>query len=173
MDRILKRAKSGDDEAFYSLFHSYEQDIYKMAYVYVNNETDALDIVQETAYRSFRSIKHLKHERYFKTWLIRIAINCSIDFLRKNKRLAYVEPEKNAYYFKTEEVDIDVTLTIQNLIGKLDEMEKSMILLKYYEGFTFEEAAEILTIPLGTSKSILYRAVEKLREDLQKEDFYE
>ncbi|SFC46546.1 RNA polymerase sigma-70 factor, ECF subfamily [Alkalibacterium subtropicum] len=173
MDKILKRAKKGDSQAFYTLFHSCEEDIYKMAYVYVNNQTDALDIVQETAYRSFKAVKHLKDGRYFKTWLIRITINCAIDHLRKNQRLTYVEPEKNGYYYQAPVHQTDLSLTLKSLISKLDEMEKSMVLLKYYEEYTFKEAAELLDIPSGTAKSILYRAIDKLGKDLQEEDFYE
>lgn len=77
----MKKAQKGNDEAFLKLFQEYEKDIYRTAFVYVKNQEDALDIVQETAYRSFKSIKDLKEPKYFKTWLIRIAISCAIDIL--------------------------------------------------------------------------------------------
>lgn len=93
MQNLVKKAQKGDDGAFYALFHQYEQDIYRMAFVYVKNQNDALDVVQETAYRSFKSIKTLKDPSLFKTWLIRIAVNCSLDVLRKRKAVGRLLPE--------------------------------------------------------------------------------
>ena len=84
---LIKKAQKGNDKAFLTLFQEYEQDIYRMAYIYVKNQNDALDVVQETAYRSFKSIGTLKEPRYFKTWLMRIAISCSLDILRKRKNV--------------------------------------------------------------------------------------
>ena len=77
MLNLIKKAQKGNDKAFLTLFQQYEQDIYRTAFVYVKNQSDALDVVQETAYRSFKSIKDLKEPKYFKTWLIRIAISCA------------------------------------------------------------------------------------------------
>ena len=57
MDKLVRRAQKGHDAAFLTLFQQYEAYIYRMAYVYVQNENDALDIVQETAYRAFKSIR--------------------------------------------------------------------------------------------------------------------
>lgn len=86
LDLVLK-AQKGDDKAYLALFQQYEQDIYIMAFIYVKNQSDALDVVQETAYRSFKAIKYLNEPKYFKTWLIRIAVNCSLDLLRVRKKL--------------------------------------------------------------------------------------
>ena len=77
--RLVKKAQKGNDKAFLKLFQKYEEDIYRMAYVYVKNENDALDVVQEVAYRSFKKIDTLKNPEYLKTWLIKIAINCSLN----------------------------------------------------------------------------------------------
>ena len=57
--RLFKKAQNGDDEAFLKLFQTYEKEVYRIAYIYVKNEEDALDIVQETAYRSFKNFNSL------------------------------------------------------------------------------------------------------------------
>lgn len=90
---LIKKAQKGNDKAFCTLFQQYEQDLYRIAYVYVKNQNDALDVVQETAYRSYKSIKTLKEPTNFKTWLVRIAISCSIDLLRKQKKCRSNEAE--------------------------------------------------------------------------------
>lgn len=83
----MKKAQKGNDKAFIKLFQQYEKDIYRMAYVYVNNKDDALDIVQEVAYQSFKKINTLKNPEFFKTWLMKITMNCAINLAKKNKKV--------------------------------------------------------------------------------------
>ncbi|MGO4182088.1 sigma-70 family RNA polymerase sigma factor [Paenibacillus sp. TAF43_2] len=163
MIRLVEKAQKGDDNAFLKLFQKYEQDIYRMAYVYVKNKDDALDIVQEVAYRSFKKIDTLKKPEYFKTWLIKISISCAIDCLRKNNKVVQLRPEHEELIDPYVEI-IPLSLTLDQLLDELNEDEKSIVILKFYEDYSFKEIAEMLNIPLGTSKSILYRALDKLRK---------
>jgi RNA polymerase sigma-70 factor (ECF subfamily) len=170
---LVKKAQKGNDNAFLTLFQKYEQDIYKIAFVYVKNQNDALDVVQETAYRSFKTIKNLKEPKYFKTWLTKIAINCSLDFLRKQKKVVQLKPELEENLSGDVNEDIDQEITVRDLIECLSEEEKSVVILRFYEGMTFKEVSETLDIPLGTAKTILYRALNKLRNNLKGDGFYE
>ncbi|WP_316569028.1 sigma-70 family RNA polymerase sigma factor [Neobacillus sp. YIM B06451] len=169
---LIKQALKGNDKAFLTLFQQYEQDIYRTAFIYVKNQSDALDVVQETAYRSFKSIKNLKEPKYFKTWLIKIAISCSIDLLRKQKKVVQLKPEYEEFIPVDDKDDIDLEITIRDLIELLNEDEKSMIILRFYEGLTIKEASEVLDIPLGTAKTILYRALGNLRKKLKGDGVY-
>jgi RNA polymerase sigma-70 factor (ECF subfamily) len=132
-----------------------------------------LDVVQETAYRSFKTLKNLKEPQYFKTWLIRIVINCSLDFLRRQKKVVQLKPELEENLSGDINEDIDLEVTIRDLIERLNEEEKSVVILRFYEGLTFKEVSETLDIPLGTAKTILYRALDKLRNNLKGDGFYE
>ncbi|MEK4628719.1 sigma-70 family RNA polymerase sigma factor [Solibacillus sp. FSL R7-0682] len=163
-ERLVKKAQKGNDKAYLTLFQQYEADIYRMAYVYVKNKDDALDLVQEVAYQSFKKIGTLKNPEYLKTWLMKITINCSLNLLNTNKK---VIPLSLGFEVITgaEDEDIALTLSLQELIDTLKEDEKSIILLKYYDDRTLKEISEILDIPLGTAKSILYRALDKLRQN--------
>lgn len=163
---MVKKAQKGNDKAYVKLFQQYEVDLYRMAYVYVKNRDDALDVVQETAYLSFKRIHTLKEPAYFKTWLTRIAIHCSIDLLRKRQKVVQLEPGYEQFMGSTDE-DIPLSLSLQDLIDRLSEEEKSLVLLKFYNDHTFKEIAEILEIPLGSAKSILYRALGKLRNQMK------
>ena len=173
MLKLIKKAQKGNDKAFLTLFQQYEQDIYRTAFVYVKNQSDALDVVQETAYRSFKSIKNLKEPKYFKTWLIRIAISCAIDLLRKQKNVVQMKPEYVEFISGDVNEDIDLEMTVQDLIERLNEDEKSVIILRFYEGLTIKEISDELDIPLGTAKTILYRALDKLRKNLKGDGVYE
>lgn len=142
-----------------------------MAYVYVKNSDDALDVVQETAYKSFTQIKTLKNPEYFKTWLIRITINISLDFLKKQKKIVYLNTEHTESLSANPE-DASLQITLESLMERLTEQEKSIVLLRYYADQTMSEIAKTLDIPIGTVKTVLYRALNKLRTQMTREDIY-
>ncbi|OEC02415.1 RNA polymerase [Lysinibacillus sphaericus] len=171
LERLVKKAQKGNDKAYVMLFQQYEADIYRMAYVYVKNKEDALDLVQEVAYQSFKKISTLKKPEFFKTWLMKITINCALNLINKNKKVIPLNSNLDML-MRTEDEDIALTLSLNNLIDTLQEDEKSVILLKYYDDRTLKEISEILDIPLGTAKSVLYRALDKLRQNLKEVDSY-
>ncbi|MEL3963088.1 sigma-70 family RNA polymerase sigma factor [Lysinibacillus endophyticus] len=166
LDRLVKKAQKGNDKAYLLLFQQYEADIYRMAYVYVKNKEDALDLVQEVAYQSFKTIRTLKKPEYFKTWLMKITINCALNLINKNKKIIPLNLDFEVLT-GSEDEDIALTLSLHTLINTLKDDEKSVILLKYYDDCTLKEISELLDIPLGTAKSILYRALDKLRQNLK------
>ncbi len=166
LERLVRKAQKGNAKAYLKLFQQYEEDIYRMAYVYMKNQDDSLDIVQEVAYQSFKKISTLKNPEYFKTWLMKITINCALNLINKNKKVIQLNPDFEVIDWSQDE-DIDLSLSLHELMDTLQEDEKSIILLKYYDDRTFKEISEILDIPLGTAKSVLYRALDKLRQNLK------
>ncbi len=147
-------------------FSGISEEIYRIAYVYLKNREDALDVVQETAYKCYKNIGKLRDRRLFKTWAVRTAINCSLDRLRKDSRLIRLDDAAEPAEPHDLEGEALSRITLTDLMERLEPLEKSMILLKYEYGLTFAEAAEFLKIPLGTAKSVCYRAVSKLKEGL-------
>jgi RNA polymerase sigma-70 factor, ECF subfamily len=172
INRLVKKAQKGDDRAFIKLFQHYEEDIYRMAFIYVKNENDALDIVQEVAYRAFKKIETLKDPHYFKTWLIKIAINSSLNVIKKRKKIVHLKPEYEELIY-VEEHDPLLSITLQELLEQLNVEEKSVVILRFYEGYSFKEIAETLEIPLGTAKTTLYRALSRLRKHFEEADLCE
>lgn len=172
INKLVKRAQKGDESAFLSLFQEYEKDIYRMAYLYVKNKHDALDVVQETAYRSFKKISTLKNPDVFKTWLIKIATSCATDMLRRKRKVIHLNPEFTEIIDSSDK-DLPLSLSLQDLLGTLNESEKNIILWKYYYGYTLQEISEIEGTPLGTVKSVLYRSLARLRKQIRRADMYE
>lgn len=171
--KLVKKAQKGDDDAYITLFSEYEELIYRIAYLYVKNEEDALDVVQETAYRSFKSIRSLKQAKYFKTWITKIAITCAIDILRKNKRTIFIDDYKGDFEtMEDKTTEITTSLSLMELLKLLQDDEKTILILKYYQEYTFSMISEFLDMPLGSVKTILYRALEKLRIE-EKGNLYE
>lgn len=152
---------------FLSLVNENQEQLYKMAYSYVKNKEDALDIVQECVYKAYISYDKVKNTRYEKTWLIRILINTSIDFINKNKKIvsldmSYVENMGDA---KSENVLTKVIL--EEALDKLNEKQKTVLILRYFEDMKLEDIASILDAPVSTIKSILYRALNEMKVNLK------
>ncbi|MBT2765833.1 sigma-70 family RNA polymerase sigma factor [Paenibacillus sp. ISL-20] len=169
LHKLVKKAQKGNDKAFLELFQQHEESIYRIAYMYLKNKDDALDVVQDTAYQSFKSIDSLREPQYFKTWILKIAINRSIYILRQRKKSIPLPPEYTEQQVASScEEDIPLSITLQELLDELDTHEKSVIILKFYQGYTFQVISDMLELPLGSTKTILYRGLSKLRKSLKR-----
>lgn len=155
------------ENEFEELFRKYKTDIYRIAYTYVNNQADALDIVQETAYQAYISKDKVKDVSKIKSWLLKIAVNKSKDLLRKNKPIL-LEDLSSLDTVEMKEID-NLSMFIEDL-KSLSTSEKNIIILKIYFEYTFEMISEEIKAPVSTVKSSYYRALEKLK---YKEGFYE
>lgn len=140
------------------------QKLYRLAYSYVHNENDALDIVQESAYRAIKSARTLKQPQYVGTWLYRIVVNQAITHLRKQNVLPVELDESSA---EVEDTYADTDL--QEALNRLDVKDKTVVVLRYFEGLQLNEIAEVLEEKENTVKSRLYRALKKLKLSLTEE----
>lgn len=140
------------------------QRLYRLAYSYVHNENDALDIVQESAYKAVKNVNTLKNPQYAGTWIYRIVINESISFLRKQK-----QQETVLYEVDGETEDIYHDMDLHQALEQLDPMDKTVIVLRYFEGMQLNQIAQTLDENLSTVKSRLYRSLKKLRVSMEEE----
>lgn len=144
------------------LVKNYEK-YYRMAYSYVFCEQDAMDIVQEGAYRAILKSDLLKQPEYVDTWICKIVINEALRFLKKNK-LASVDMESLPEQGKEDEVeDID----LQRALDKLDEQERAIVVLRYFEEEKLEDIGKTMNLNVNTVKSRLYRAMDKLKKYME------
>ena len=144
MQQLLKKAQRGDEKALEELFFMHEASLYRIAFLYVKNEEDALDVMQEVAYRTFKNIKSLKNIEYFKTWITKITMNCAIDYIRQKGKVLSLEREwiENIEQIsETQEKEIILRTTVEDLMNVLEVEEKSVIVLKYYEDVKKHQAA--------------------------------
>ena len=162
---LLMKAKKGNDKAFIKLMDEEKVKLYKMAYIYMKNEDDALDVVQETVTKAYASIHSLKEEKYFSTWMMKILINTALEMLRKNQKLIPLNEELDKQMAGTWH---DEKLDLLNALEQLDEKYKTVILLKYYRDLTVKDIATILECPEGTVKTNLHRGLQQLKTYLSK-----
>lgn len=159
----------GDKESFSLIIKERKEKIYRIAYSYVNNADDALEIVQEVVYKAFLSIKTLKYPEYFDTWIIRITINTSINYLKKYKKVLYLNEEFDNYILDASSAYNEEVIDLYNALNKLDVKYKTVVILRYFEDLTFQEISKVLDLPVNTVKTQLYRALDMLKIDLEKE----
>lgn len=147
------------------LTDNYEK-YYRLAYSYMRNEDDALDVVQESAYRAIRDCGKVKNKDYLSTWIYRIVVNTALDLLRKKKKETLTEelPELPVedQYQETE---------LRTILNQLDHKSKTIIILRYFEDLKLEDIADILGDNLNTVKARLYRSLKKLRLNLEAEHY--
>lgn len=152
-----------EEEAERMLIDNYDK-YYRLAYSYVQNEQDALDIVQESAYRVIKDLNQLKERDYLSTWIYRIVIHNAIDSLRKKKRetvsLLEVELIHEDQYQEEDPL---------SLLSSLEDKDRALVILKYLEDWKLEEISEIMEMNISTVKSRLYRALKKLKVILEPE----
>jgi RNA polymerase sigma-70 factor (ECF subfamily) len=138
------------------------QKLYRLAYSYVRNENDALDIVQESAYKAMKNSGSLQNPQYVGTWIYRIVINEALSFLRKQKQ--QVVP---LYEVEDGAEDCYADLDLQQALDRLEPLDKTVVVLRFFEGLQLQQIAQILDENLNTVKSRLYRALKKLKISLE------
>jgi RNA polymerase sigma-70 factor (TIGR02954 family) len=164
LEQLVAAAQRGDDDAFYQLIRAHKEKLYKVAYAFFRNETDALEALQEVTCRAYLKLSKLKTPAYVSTWLTRIMIHTCIDE-QKRKRRWQVEPtEREAAHVE----DTDSRMQIDEALSRLAPVQRQVIILKYFEDLTIREIASLLGHPEGTIKTWLHKALGALREDLGK-----
>ena len=163
----VARAKRGDDDAFTALVMPRKEKLYRIAYSYVGNREDALDVVSETIYQAYVSLNKLRQDKYFYTWLTRILINSAINY---RKRRHPVERDVRDAPLAAVEVNREQWLDLYAAIDRLPQEQKTVIILKYQSDMTLEEVADVMQSPLGTVKTYLHRALKELRLELEEDE---
>lgn len=167
MEELILSAQNGNEEAFTKLILSINDDLYKIAKTRISNEDDIADAVQETMIEAYKSIKKLNSPNKFKKWVITILINkCNRIYRRKYKNDVSID-EFNLDYVKTNNIiDIENDLNFFDIIKNLNYNERIIIVLYYMEEYTVKEIKEILKMNENTINTHLYRAIQKIKLNL-------
>lgn len=159
---LIKKSIKGDYDAFGSLIKIHKEYLYKMAFIYVKDRETALDIMQETIYKSFRSIESLRNSKYFKTWITKVLINIAIRTIEKDSKLVYLEDD-NVLIDKVVQTNREENLDLYNAIDMLKKEYRVVVIMKYFNDMTSYEISKTLNISENTVKTQLSRAKKKLK----------
>ncbi|MHC8442091.1 MAG: RNA polymerase sigma factor RpoE [Candidatus Eutrophobiaceae bacterium] len=178
---LVERVKQGDDRAYEVLCIRYQQRIISLAMRYVRNQSDAMDIAQETFVKAWISLKNFRGDSSFYTWLYRIAINTAKNHLISNRNqpantnLSLSDGEQIEDLHTPKDQDQPDSLAIQDelhgIIAKaIDGLPMNLrtaITLREMEGLSYEEIALVMDCPIGTVRSRIFRAREVIDARLQ------
>lgn len=161
----VKQAKKGDKEALLRLVMSQQAEYYKLAYVYMKNEEDALDALQDMIIILYENISKLRKEESFYSWSKTILVNSCRKKLREKTKLIFLEEVEeesvDGVYAESED-----RILLERHMSGLSEIHQEVIRLRYFLDLDYESISEILKIPLGTVKSRLNVGISKLKESM-------
>jgi RNA polymerase sigma-70 factor, ECF subfamily len=173
METIIEACKAGDRQAFHTLFESYKDRVYSIAFHFSGEDSLAKDITQQVFLKLFTSISQFRHDSEFTTWLYRIVANACVDEQRKNRRFVPFTQGievKNLLVRSSQEESFarqQVSDSVRTAIAGLSPKLRLPILLKYVEGLSYEEIAETLGCSIGTVSSRLNRGHKALARKLE------
>ena len=169
---LIQRAAKGNVEAYNLLVSRWEKRVYNYLLRITGNREDALDLAQDVFLKAYQNLRKLAEPGRFAPWLYRIAHNEAYSMFRKRRPETDVddmEPrstEGGITVGGSSVFPIELSLSVASALGRLSDEQREAVVLKIYQGFKFEEMAEILECPVSTVKSRLYTALDLLKEEL-------
>lgn len=178
---VVAQVLAGDKDAFRLLVDRHTRSIYSVAWRMTASQQDAEEIVQETFLRAYRSLHRFELRSSFSTWLYRIAVNRSLDFLKAKKMTDTYQISDNAGG-EDEEREIQVASSnpgperlllsaearerIASAIGLLSPAERAAFTMRHMEGKSIDEISKALNVRTSAAKNSIFRAVQKIRQHL-------
>jgi RNA polymerase sigma-70 factor (ECF subfamily) len=179
---LMQKIKDGNIPAFDTLVKRWEHRLYNVVYKIIGDPETTRDICQDVFLQVYQSSKKYRPYAQFETWFYRIAINRSINELKKRKRhqtyslTGDYDGEKDS--FEDELLDPEpqpdeiaqqneISSCIQNALENIPTEQRIVVILRHYEGLKFQQIADILNCPLGTVKSRMYLAMDQLKTMLK------
>lgn len=172
-DSLLIRMSKGDEEAFTEIYRLTKQDAYRLIYFLTTNKNEVEDIMSEVYMALYKSIATYNPEQSFQSWFNGLIVRQVRNAKRKNWRFFRMFQKLQDYtYEQIEMVDdslgkLETEQHVLNQVNQLSQKFKEVIVLRYYQACTFEEIAQILSVPIGTIKSRHHYALKQLRKQYE------
>jgi RNA polymerase sigma-70 factor (ECF subfamily) len=169
---LIRQATRGNVESFNLLVSRWEKRVYNYLLRITANREDALDLTQDAFLKAYQNLRKLDDPGRFAPWLYRIAHNEAYSMFRRRKpetdvdEIAPEATETKITVGGSSVFPIELSLAVASALDRLSTDQREAVVLKIYQGFKFEEMAEILSCPVSTIKSRLYTALELLKIEL-------
>lgn len=175
---VLARARQGDSEAFRTLVERHSRSAFRLAFRMTGNEQDAEDVVQESFLKAYRYLGRFEARADFGTWLYRIVANCAVEMIRSRQsgqRRARVESFEESTSMPACEQpgperlarSAEIQRSVAAALDGLSPLERAAFALRHYEGRTIGEISRTLGLGTSAAKHAIFRAVRKLRVELE------
>ena len=163
---LIAKARRGDVEAYNLLVSRWEKRVFNYLLRLVSNREDAMDVSQDVFLKAYQSLPKLDDPARFSGWLFRIAHNEAFSLLRRRRPETELTGEPRPAELSPRLLPMELSLAVETALNRLNADQREAVLLKIYQGFKFEEMAEILECPVSTVKSRLYTALDLLKTSL-------
>jgi len=168
---IINKVKKGNTEAYGIIVKKYMKKAYFMALGFVGDTNDALDLSQIAFIKAYRSLSKFNQRKAFLPWFYTILRNICFNFIKRKRLIPIIPLEKvsqSDLIFWKKSYQEDMKEIVGKAISLLSLPEREVILLKYFQEYSYKEIAQVLNCPIGTVMSRLYYARKKLRKNLGK-----
>lgn len=166
---LIKDFQRGNEQAFNQLVLRYQEKIYWIVRRMISDHDEADDVVQSVFIKVYHSLRGFKGESSFYTWIYRIAINLSLNEIRRKKLRRTLSMDDDHQQISTDDENAqeqmekrEQTRRIERAIDLLPEKQKKVFLLRYYEELPYDEIAKILKTSVGGLKANYFHAVKKI-----------
>jgi RNA polymerase sigma-70 factor (ECF subfamily) len=168
---IIEACRRGEREAFRSLFEAYKDKVYSIALRFSGDEAVAMDIAQDVFLKLFSSIGEFRGDAAFATWVYRLVVNCCMDHRRRSWRLIPIADDLLAVLRAPGDslnrlLHSEMRRRVRGAVDKLSPELRIVVVLRYTEGLSYDEIAEVLGCATGTVASRLNRAHKALEKRL-------
>jgi RNA polymerase sigma-70 factor, ECF subfamily len=173
---VIEACQRGDEEAFHVLFETHKDRVYSIALRYAGDPAAAMDIAQDTFLKLLSSIGQFRGDASFESWLYRLVVNSCLDYHRKRRRFLPLledglEEALDRFRAPRESALSDLLREeqeerVQQVVAQLPEEQRMVVVLRYTEGLSYEEIADLLGCRRGTVASRLNRAHKALERRL-------
>jgi len=174
---LIRRAQANDQDTFAALVNRHESYVFNLAFRVLGDEHEAQDLAQETFVRAWTALPNFRGQSQFRTWLYRIVTNLCYSRLPDLRRsltefgddvIIDIPETQDRYINPAHGMEANEVRTyLHQAIDQLGSNYKILIVLRYQEEYSYEEIAGLLNLPLGTVKTGLFRAKERLRATLE------
>lgn len=154
-----------DDQAFETVYEHTKKGVFSIIISLVRNRTVTEDLMQDTYIKMIKKIKQYKRGRNFNAWLMQIAKNTALDYLRKSKRETIYDPQEQSYIHESLKTE-GKTYDVLDLVKSLNEDEKQIVLLRAVADMKFKDIAKIVDKPLGTVLWIYNKSIKSLKKEV-------
>ena len=163
---LISRVRKGDMEAYNMLVSRWEKRVFNYLLRLTGSPDDALDLSQDVFLKAWQNIRKLDDPARFGPWLYRIAHNDAYSLFRRKRPETPIDETNVIERRAAPGFSIDLSVAVTAALDRLNPEQREAVVLKVYEGFKFEEMAEILECPVSTIKSRLYTALDLLKVEL-------
>lgn len=176
--QLVVASQAGDQDAFAQLVQLHQRRVFNLIFRMLHDYDEANEVTQETFLAAWQGLPSFRGDARFSTWLYRIAYNCCLKQLENRKRdkvlQAFIQQEEQLLQQDNRDAQMSAELEsrgnqalVREYLFQLPAKYRIVLILRHLQDMTYEEMAEILTVPIGTIKTHLFRARHLLRERLE------